>query len=161
MTRGAAGPPAEADDAPPAEEAGAPRGRIFPGPDRALLWFVRNRFQLWEALAAETRERPATAASCQRRFARALRQAQRLLVVRLVVTVLLALGLVASVASAVLAATTPAFLAAQADAFERLLTRAAALATSVSALLLVLRLLLERALSRYDVVVAFFAPRIG
>lgn len=130
-----------------------PKPRVFPEEDRALVWFVRNRFQLWEALVRENERAPASAADCRARLRRASRQAQRVLVARVVVTVLLAAGAVASFATVVFAAL------GVGDGLESWLKRVAASAGSLAFALLVVRLSLDRVLERYDVIAAFFATR--
>lgn len=146
----------------PAPEPGPAAGRapLFPQQRRALYWFLRDRFLLLHALADEHRVAPLPPEACRERFERAVRQGRHVLVVRLVVTVLLALGVIASIVSALLATNAPALFADEAAAFSSLLTRVAAYATSATAVLLAIRLLLERVLARYDTLASFLAARL-
>lgn len=138
-----------------------PAHRVFPGDGRPLLWFVRHRFRLIHALALETREEGLDAATCQRRFERATLHGARLLGARLVVTTLLAFGIVATLTSSLLAVAFTPELEAQFAATERLLGTIAAAATSASLLLLIVRMMLERAIERYNIVCMFLAGRVA
>lgn len=143
-----------------ADEGPVEDARVFPGDGRALTWFVKNRYVLWEGLVEEAQHEREDPVARQARFDAALKHAKRVLVARLVVTILLAFGVIASVASALIAvATVPGFEEGAAAA-DRLFELVAAYAGSASVALLAVRFALERALTRYDVVASFLAPRL-
>lgn len=133
--------------------------RVFPEDDRAIVWFLRNRFLLVQALVHEQEREPHTRQEASARLDHAVRHATRLLAARLTVTVLLALGIIASVASAAFAFVDLPFFAEHLTQAERLFQRAAAAAGSLTAIFLILRLTLDRLIQRYDVVAAFLAAR--
>lgn len=135
----------------------APQPRVFPDDDRMWVWFFRNRYDLLEALVAEAERAAAPPGERRARFLAATRHAKRVLLARLVVTVLLALGAITTVASAVLAYLARLGVDTRTEAADALLETTAAWAGSSALVFLALRLLLDRALVRYDVVASFLA----
>lgn len=132
---------------------------VFPDDDRAWVWFLRDRFRLLDALVRECQSDPPSPELRRARFSRAVRHARRLLLVRVLVTTLLALGAVAAVSSAVFAYVTAPGVEAQADRADAFFQQAATWSGSFSVAFLMLRLALDRALERYDVVTLYLAPR--
>jgi len=118
-------------------------------------WFAQSKYHLMAGFLGEL-QRPAAerdAARLRDRYCRALTHAQRVHTARGVVTFLLALGVVATASSAL------------ADALgvpapTGYLERAAAIAGSISALLIALRLLFDRYLVRVDVAATFLALQL-
>lgn len=132
---------------------------MFPQGRSAAGWFARNRFALREGYVHENGQAAASRDDLEARFARATRQAQRWMLARLVVTILLGLG-VAATAAALLFAYVPALETYAGGALDALRTLAA-LAASLSAALVVARLVILRALVRYDVATTFLGGRLA
>lgn len=147
----------------------ARRGHFVPGPfaaeeehslgEEALhftRWFLRSKYVLMAEFLGELAGDPAQrdTASLVDRYRRALRHAERVLLARSLVTILLALGVLAAATSAVANALGVA-------APVGVLERAAAFSTSAAVLLVALRLLLDRYLERVDIAVTFLAIQLG
>ncbi len=130
---------------------------IFPG-GRLTPWFLRNRFALMRALVDEPRTTDEVATRA--RFDNTLRHASAYLSARLVVTIMLAFGVVASLTSVLFAALADTILSEGADAAAHVVTQVGAWADSASLFLLVLRMGIERALTRFDIVAAFLAAHL-
>lgn len=133
----------------------APRRR-----DEALdfaRWFTKSKFDLMAGFMADLARPPAErdAADLARRFKHALRHAKRVLRARLVVTVLLAAGLIATLAAAL-----ARFLAIPPDMLA-LVDRAAALSASLTVLLLVARLGFDRYLELIETSATFLAMQLA
>ena len=127
-------------------------------------WFAKNKFALMEGFLGELRDSPAERdpSEIEDRFLRATRHAQRVLVARGVVTFFLALGLVAT-ASATIAGRVwiPTRLAGDVTAWLAVLDGAAAIAASVTLVLLAARLAFDRYLELVETTATFLAIELA
>lgn len=124
-------------------------------------WFFQSKYKLMGRFLAELERDPSArdAEELRDRYERALRHGLRVQVARAVVTALLAFGVVATVAAMVLnLLRLPEALGGN---VETALDRVAAYATSGAAVLLALRLALDRYLERVDVSATFLAMQIA
>lgn len=120
-----------------------PRGGIL----GFVKWYAQNRFHHMEQYLPELEQEPSQvdAKRVRERFLKATRHAKRVMVARLVVTALLALGIVATAVAAVAnAVAVPAALSTDVDRLRDWLARAAAVSGSATLLLLLLRLAFDR-----------------
>lgn len=127
-------------------------------------WFLQSKYALMAGFLGELRRAPdeRDAARIQERFCRALRHAERTNRARGVVTLLLALGVVATGATSVAnLVDAPELVEGDVAATATLLERAAAVAASASILLVAMRLLLDRYLERIDVAATFLAMQLA
>ena len=118
-------------------------------------WFAKSKYHLMGQFLGEL-QRPAAerdAATLRDRFCRAITHAHRVHQARGFVTLLLALGVLAAAATAVL--NTLGW-----DAETQALDRAAAYSASASVVLIAMRLLLDRYLERADVAATFLAMQL-
>lgn len=129
---------------------------------RFLSWYFRSRFDLMQRFL-EDLERPTTPLPLlRRRFLDTTRHANRVLVARAVVTFLLALGVLAALAATVASAVwVPGPFEAGVAATSRFLAQAAAVSTSASVVLLVLRLAFDRYLGLVDTCATFLGMQIA
>jgi hypothetical protein len=123
-------------------------------------WFMQSKYKLMGEFLGElqsaSEERDPEA--LRGRYCRALQHAQRVQRARGIVTVLLALGVLATAASAVANLLDVGDGAASTTAF---LERAAALSASIAVALVALRLALDRYLERVDIVATFLAIQLS
>lgn len=119
-------------------------------------WFAKSKYHLMGGFLGELQRSPAQRdpTILRDRFCRALSHAHRVHQARGIVTFFLALGVIATAASAVLNAL-------DMDASTRVLDRAAAFSASVSVVLIAARLLLDRYLERADVAATFIAIQMA
>lgn len=122
-----------------------------------LGWFWRNRFALIESFLPALDHAPTDdeRALLRKRFDAATDHAERVLGVRLVVTILLVLAGGSTIVSSALRYLD--WLPGAADA----VTRVAAVASTVTVLLLVARLALDRHLQRVEIFVTYVAMQIA
>jgi hypothetical protein len=118
-------------------------------------WFAGSKYKLMASFIGELRRVPEerNLAELQERYCRAVTHGQRVLQARGVVSFLLALGIVATAASAIanlLDVALPTWI----------LERAAAYAASVSVALVALRLLFDRYLERVDITTYFLGMQL-
>lgn len=132
------------------------------GEIRFLSWYLRSRFDLMERFL-EDLEAPTTPLDVLRaRFLRTVQHAKRVLVARGVVTFLLALGVVATAAAAVVEVVwVPETFEPGVVATSAFLAKAAAIAGSASLVLLLLRLAFDRYLGLVDVCATFLGMQIA
>lgn len=122
-----------------------------------LKWFTKSKYALVESFlgqldhVAEARDREVL----KRRFRRATRHAKRVLVVKLVVTMLFFLAVLPASAAAYLS-----YLDAIPGA-TRLLGRATTILGGLSVLLIVLRFAIDRHLARVDVYLTFVGMQVA
>lgn len=119
-------------------------------------WFAKSKYHLMGRFLGELQRAPEERdlAVLRDRFCRALSHAHRVHRARGIVTFFLALGVIATAASAVLNAL-------DLDASTSVLDRAAAFSASVSVVLIAARLLLDRYLERADVAATFIAIQMA
>ena len=127
-------------------------------------WFRRSKFDLMAGFLGELGRDPAERdrADVERRFLAALRHAKRVLLARIVVTLLLAVGVVAT-AAATLAKVlwVPAVLTFEVQATLAALDRLAAVAGSATVVLVVARLLFDRYLDMVETSATFLAMQLA
>lgn len=131
---------------------------VFPHGGTWLKWYVKNRYDLTDAYCEEALEPGHGELRIRERFERAVEQAKTWMLVRLVITILLAFGVVTTVTS-LLFRYVPA-LAEIAGPVQGMLNMLAAWAGSASGLLIVARVLVNRGLVRYDVATMFLGGRL-
>ena len=131
---------------------------------RFTRWFLKSKFALMQAFLGEL-EMPAQArdpSHDRRRFLLAMRHAERALVGRVVVSVLLVFGIVATAAAAVARVLyVPAALTPGVEATLVALDRVAAVSGSLTVLLLALRLAFDRYLERVETTAVFIAMQLA
>src|SRR5438067_8300706 len=121
-------------------------------------WFAKSKFALMQGFLGELESCERDADELRGRFVAATRHAKRVLVARSVVTVLLALGVVATASASVAALWwVPQFVAGDVAAWAAVVRRVAAIAGSLSVLLLVARLAFDRYLELVDTTATFLA----
>lgn len=130
--------------------------------ERALdlaSWFLRSKYALMAGFAGELREAPGErdAVELEARLSAALERGERGLRVRTAVTVLLA----ASVLSALVATLARAVDGLVLHDLARLVDQVAAVSTSLSVVLVALRLACDRYLERVDVTATFLAAQLA
>lgn len=116
-------------------------------------WFAHSKYHLMGGFAMEL-TRAGDPTRLRERFSQTLQHAQRVHQARAVVTLLLALGVVAAAASAIANLLRVA-------APTGILERAAALSASLSVLLIALRIGFDRYLERCDVAATFLAIQLS
>ena len=127
-------------------------------------WFFKSKFALMQSFLGELRDDPGERdeREIEDRFVRATRHAQRVQTARAVVTVLLALGVVATaVASFAKSVAVPALFAGDVAFWTTLVARVAQIAGSVSVLLLLARLAFDRYLGQVETTATFLAMQIA
>ena len=127
-------------------------------------WFRKSKFDLMAGFFGELEKDPAQRdrADVERRFLAAIRHAKRVLLARGVVTLLLAIGVVATAGAAVARVLwVPAVLTFEVQATLAALDRLAAVAGSVTVVLVVLRLLFDRYLEMVDTSATFLAMQLA
>lgn len=119
-------------------------------------WFLRSKFALMEGFLGELEAAPEErdAAELEHRFLRCTRHAQRVLLARSIVSFLLVLGAVATVGTALLARFGTVRIIGALEA-------AAAIAGSLTVLLLAMRLAMDRYLERVEVSATFIAMQLA
>lgn len=119
-------------------------------------WFATSKYVLMGRFLGELQRAPEERdlATLRDRYCRAITHAHRVHQARGLVTLLLALGVVA-------AATTSVLNALDVDASTRALDRAAAFSASASVVLIAARLLMDRYLERADVAATFIAIQLA
>lgn len=151
------------------------RGRLFDGTHgrvRSLgngaldfaRWFFRSKYRLMAEFLGELEQAPQERdeAALRERYCRAITHAQRVLALRLVVTVLLALGVVTAAFATVMdALVLPPVLSADVDTLRFVLRKVAAWSASASLVLVALRLGFDRYLGLVDVSATFLAMQIA
>lgn len=154
------------------EHARRPHRHVVPGPltieehrfrEEALnftRWFAQSKYRLMGRFLGElssSAEEEDTEA-LRERYCRALQHGQRVQQARTIVTVLLAMGVVAAAATAIANALG---LGEGAAATTSFLERAAAVSASAAVLLVAVRLLLDRYLERVDIVATYLAIQLS
>lgn len=129
---------------------------------RFLDWYLQSRFHLMERFLEDFEHPTTPVVVLKRRFLRAIRHAKRVLAARGVVTVLLALGVLATAAAGVAEAVwVPDPFEPGVAATSTLLARLAAVAGSASLLLLLSRLALDRYLELIDTCATFLGMQLA
>lgn len=127
-------------------------------------WFRKSKFDLMAGFFGELERDPATRdpADVERRFLQAIRHAKRVLLARGVVTLLLVLGVVAT-AAATLARVlvVPTVLTQEVALTLGALDRVAAIAGSLTLVLVVARLLFDRYLDLVETSATFLAMQLA
>lgn len=158
------------------ELAGRGSRRAAPGPffgrgdhlrEEALQftrWFTSSKYALMARFLGELDDDPSerNAGQIRDRYCRALTHGQRVTHARTAVTVLLALGVVATaVATLVRLFAVPTMVAGDVLATQAFLDRLAAYSASSAAALVALRLMFDRYLERVDVAATFLAIELA
>ena len=118
-------------------------------------WFAKSKYHLMGAFLGDLMDTsPRDVNVLRKRYCRAVTHGQRFHRLRGVVTFLLAIGVVAAAATGIMNAL-------DVDAPVGLLTSAVAASTSLSVLLVAVRLLLDRYLERCDVAATFLAIQLA
>lgn len=129
---------------------------------RFFAWYFRSRFDLMERFLEDLERPTAPLAVLRRRFLHTVHHAKRVLVARGVVTLLLALGVVAAVAAGVAEAVwVPDTFEPGVVATSAWLARLAAITGSASVVLLGLRLAFDRYLHLVDTCATFLGMQIA
>lgn len=127
-------------------------------------WFAQSKYRLMGEFLGEIERAPETRSvpDLRSRYCRALEHGQRVHQARGIVTLLLAIGVVAAAVSTIAnALDAPAALAADVAAWTAFLERLAAISASVSVLLIAIRLAMDRYLERIDVTATFLAMQLA